>query len=375
MQALLIMEHTLMASTVSPFRFEEFAKDIYREISNAHRQPFLLPALYGGEFSEELYEALFVLEAPSVSFTEARWKQCNTAEDAIRNHRRIFLDWAYSGKQAHLFNLFMTSSTDFYRRFYVTDVWKDAAFRERIGDSKYREYWRSKLAVELQHVRTRRVIFVGREAALAGRPLIKNRLIHEIPFPSHRISDEQFKRYVDILAQELGIRPGPRPLWRLRRGDVGGTQPPDDTTRRGDVGGTQPPADPTSPRDALWREVFSAATPLKAAEVLAAHPDAAARTARLLAEPTTRRVVAIANAMYNPCRPKYLPATGRAEKAWAILLSRQDTPYMRAGTQWERLVTALDPIPDWAANRLRNIDMMALGSVAQALIRGPYRRA
>ena len=231
MQALLLMEHTLMASTVSPFRFEEFAKDIYREISNAHRQPFLLPALYGGEFSEELYEALFVLEAPSVSFTEARWKQCNTAEDAIRNHRRIFLDWAYSGKQAHLFNLFMTSSTDFYRRFYVTDVWKDAAFRERIGDSKYREYWRSKLAVELQHVRTRRVIFVGREAALAGRPLIKNRLIHEIPFPSHRISDEQFKRYVDILAQELGIRPGPRPLWRLRRGDVGGSSRP--TTRHG----------------------------------------------------------------------------------------------------------------------------------------------
>ena len=47
---------------------------------------------------------------------------------------------------------------------------------------------------------------------------------------------------------------------------------------------------------------------------------------------------------------------------------------MQAGTKWERLVTALDPIPDWAANRLRNMDIMELGSVAEAVIRGPYRR-
>jgi hypothetical protein len=51
--------------------------------------------------------------------------------------------------------------------------------------------------------------------------------------------------------------------------------------------------------------------------------------------------------MYNPCRPEHLAATGRAasEEAWGIL-SRRNTPYMRAGTQWERLVRALDPIPD-----------------------------
>jgi hypothetical protein len=80
--------------------------------------------------------------------------------------------------------------------------------------------------------------------------------------------------------------------------------------------------------------------------------------------------------MYNPCRPEHLTATGRAasEEAWAILLSRRDTPFMRAGTQWERLVRALDPIPGWTANRLREMDIIALGSVAQALIRGPYRR-
>jgi hypothetical protein len=119
-----------MAPTSSVFRFEEFARDIYRETSNAHRQPFLLPALYGGELVHE-YESLFVLEAPSVSFTEARWRPCNTAEKAIQNHRRIFLDWAYRGKLTYLFKtLFRTSSADFYRRFYVTDVWKDAAFKK-----------------------------------------------------------------------------------------------------------------------------------------------------------------------------------------------------------------------------------------------------
>jgi hypothetical protein len=176
------------------------------------------------------------------------------------------------------------------------------------------------------------------------------------------MSNEQYKGYIDTLAEEL-------------RRAAGSTPPPTADT-------TTPPsrhANSTSggDRDALWREVFFTATPLKAAEVLAAHPDAAARTARLIAEPTAGRVVAIANAMYNPCRPEHLAATGRAasEEAWGILLSRRNTPYMRAGTQWERLVRALDPILDWAANRLRNMDIMALGSVAQALIRGPYRRA
>ena len=140
---------------------------------------------------------------------------------------------------------------------------------------------------------------------------------------------------------------------------------------------SRPPEDVRGDRDALWREAFTPAPPLAAATGLAAHPDAAARTAALIMDPTAGRVVAIANAMYNPCRPSRLAGTGRdaSEEAWAILLARRDTPHERRGTKWERLVTALDPIPAWAAERLRHMDIVALGSVAQALIRGPYRRA
>ena len=79
--------------------------------------------------------------------------------------------------------------------------------------------------------------------------------------------------------------------------------------------------------------------------------------------------------MHNSCRPANLVSNGLAasEEAWGILLSRRDTAYMQAGTKWERLVTALDPIRDWAAPR-HDMDIRALGRVAEALIRGPYRR-
>jgi hypothetical protein len=322
-----------MSSTSSVFRFEEFAKDIYREIPNAHRQPFLLPALYGGDCAAE-YEALFVLEAPSVSFTEDHWRQRSTPEPedangAIKNHRRIFLEWAYNGKQAYLFkSLFMTSSADFYRRFYVTDVWKDAAFRERSGDLKYSEYWLAKLAVELQHVSTRHVIFVGKEAALAGWPFIKNRAVfkHKIPFPSQWISNEQFKGYVDTLAQEL------------RKGDATSTAvvtPP----AAANTATTRPDRHANSmhggDRDALWHEAFSPASPPKSAGVLAAHPDAVARTARLVTSLTARRVVAIANAMHNSCRPTPLrwrqPALPPAKRRGPSFCRAATRPTCRLG--------------------------------------------
>jgi hypothetical protein len=192
-----------MHSTSSSFDFTEFARNIYREKHTAHQQPFLLPALYGGE-SSQTYEALFVLEAPSVSFTEKLWRPCDTTEIAIQTHRAIFLDWAYRGKQAYLFRSFDQMSLEnvpysptelpkpeFFRRFYVTDVWKDAAFKENRRDRKYEEYWLSKLAIELEMVSARRVIFIGREAEL-GRPFVPNGIpTHHIPFPSRWAKDFQ----------------------------------------------------------------------------------------------------------------------------------------------------------------------------------------
>ena len=142
----------------------------------------------------------------------------------------------------------------------------------------------------------------------------------------------------------------------------------------------QPPrrkARPTAlDNDAIWREAFKEAKPLAAADLLAEHPDAAGLTRELVASPSARLVVAVANAMFNPCRPARIDATGAeaVRIAWATLLSRRDVPFDRAGTKWERLLDALDPMPSWAKDRVRRMDIRGLGSLSQALIRGPYRQ-
>lgn len=194
--------------TCKPFDFHEFAKCIYEETAEVHQQSFFLPALYGGEASER-FEVLFVLEAPSVSFTEYRWSPCSTTAIAIQNHRAIFFDWAYSGKQAHLFRLFdpaPSTSAEFFRRFYVTDIWKDAEFKMRRGDREYKAYWISKLQIELQKVPARRIIFFGNEA-LRGERFVRNGVnagvpIHHIRLPSY-ITEEEFKGHVTRLAEDM----------------------------------------------------------------------------------------------------------------------------------------------------------------------------
>ena len=202
-----------MHSTSTSFDFTEFARNIYRENPKAHQQPFLLPALYGGE-ADQTYEALFVLQDPSVSFTEKLWRPCDTTEMAIQTHRAIFLDWAHRDNQAYLFKSFDRtvsedsplspvglSSTDFFRRFYVTDVWKDAAFVENRRNREYKEYWLSKLAIELAMVSARRIVFIGREAE-RGRPFVLNGIpTHYITFPSWRRKD--YQDHVVRLAEEI----------------------------------------------------------------------------------------------------------------------------------------------------------------------------
>jgi hypothetical protein len=89
------------------FDFTAFAQKIYCDSPEIYLVPpaiekeerFLLPALYGGEVgdgdSRGRFEALIVLEAPSISFTKAAWnrywtKQCASPEEAISRHREIF---------------------------------------------------------------------------------------------------------------------------------------------------------------------------------------------------------------------------------------------------------------------------------------------
>ncbi len=203
-----------MAAT-KPFDFLAFARRIYREKRRVHPKRFLLPALYGGD-SRRRFEAVVVLEAPSVQFTVDRWKACGSAEQAVQCHREIFIDWAFRGKQAHLFQALsengLTSSTaphrvrsrvTFFRRFYITDVWKDAGFGIPTRDRSYKDYWLSKLAIELGTVPARRVILVGDQAAVGRRFVRPGTPVHYLPFPSQWMTEQRCIDLVAELAEEI----------------------------------------------------------------------------------------------------------------------------------------------------------------------------
>jgi hypothetical protein len=208
-----IARHPMQESHL-PFNFTEFARSIYTESARVHPEPFLLPACYGGE-QTETYEALFVLEAPSVPFTERRWCTCGTVEAAIQMHREVFIKWAYRGKPAQLFTavdklllndaLPPLNRSDFFRRYYVTDLWKDAAFKDFGHAREYQEYWLSKLAVELNNVSTRRMIFIGKEAAKGASLAPASVPVHFLPFPGQWRSADVVAADVQRLIEDIRI--------------------------------------------------------------------------------------------------------------------------------------------------------------------------
>ena len=126
-----------------------------------------------------------------------------------------------------------------------------------------------------------------------------------------------------------------------------------------------------------WALAFRVSSPLPAADLLQAHPDATALTQRLFqGEITAARVVAFCNAAYNRCSSKKLQTLGLAQtpaSAWGELLSRMDTPFQRRGTQWERLCEVLDPVPSDVAKRIQGMNITQLCSMARAIIRDVYR--
>jgi hypothetical protein len=203
---------------MDPFNFPLFASDIYREAAGLCSPPFMLPALYGGETADR-YTALFVLEAPSVSFTEERWKPCSNVADAIRVHRSIFFAWASQRIPGKLFSALdrilspqdvpADSSSEFFRRYYVTDTWKDAGqCTKRNNKKSYEAYWLSKLALELRNVVTERVIFVGREAESSGKALLRGGSPwHYVPFPRWSVSKVQIAAIAATLESEIANQP------------------------------------------------------------------------------------------------------------------------------------------------------------------------
>ena len=164
------------------------------ETRTALEEKFLLPALYGGEVDQALanqtFEAAVVLEAPSVPFTRKEWKTwaapCATPAEAINRHRKIFLKWAFAEQcHAELFSGLLggkpATAEEFFRRLYITDIWKDAAFTK---EKNYVQYWQSQLEREISGIPTEDVIFVGKPAHYYGkRCLPKGKRPYRFPFP------------------------------------------------------------------------------------------------------------------------------------------------------------------------------------------------
>ncbi|MGO9095482.1 MAG: hypothetical protein ACLQGV_09690 [Bryobacteraceae bacterium] len=210
---------------MTTFDFAAFAQEIYRDNPKIYRvaaslraqanagtgpaldaddvrialeERFLLPALYGGEEGQEseTFEAMVVLEAPSVPFTRKEWKTwaapCATPEEAISRHRKIFFKWAFAERcSAELFGGLLggtpATAEEFFRRLYITDIWKDAAFT---NEPTYKQYWQSQLEEEISGVSAEDVIFVGRPAHDYGKKCLpKGKRHYRFPFPKPYTKD------------------------------------------------------------------------------------------------------------------------------------------------------------------------------------------
>jgi hypothetical protein len=232
------------APPTAAFNFTDFARQVYSENPDIYVEPlrieenFLLPALYGGEAghgeTSGKFKALVVLQDPLLSFTKKLWTtQCATPEEAINRHRKIFFQWAFSKPEpAALFRGLAgepSTAEDFFRRLYITDVWKDAAFRGNLkpGNPGYESYWRSKLQIELSGVATERVIFVGGEARHAGWGHVPPGTHRDcIVFPSRR--NKTFRAELQRLIAKIHGEPlsedlsnGPTEL-QLKEDEAGG---------------------------------------------------------------------------------------------------------------------------------------------------------
>jgi hypothetical protein len=199
------------------FDFLSFAKQIHEETGSARlEEPYLLPALYGGELDlgSDFFNAIIVLHEPLVTKTRQFWGDapCTTTEMAIQRHREIFVQhWAYERQPFHFFtrlddihsHAFMPSTQAFFRHYYVTDTWKDAAPKKKRKEDVYRGYWRSKLRFELQNVPTKRIILVGPEAADDEiLEFCQGVTTHKMIFPS-RVSDLVLQAALARLTEEI----------------------------------------------------------------------------------------------------------------------------------------------------------------------------
>jgi hypothetical protein len=143
--------------------------------------------MYGGE--PTYVRRPFRLQDPIESFTAPRWEPCETVEAGIKIHRRVSLLWASQLFPDILSGHFMRerriSSSDLCHR-----LLEDGKFKERDKHPEDKQYWRSKLAIEMMKVPARCIITVGNVARTEVGQLKRKRLVWE-GVPIHHVSFPQ----------------------------------------------------------------------------------------------------------------------------------------------------------------------------------------
>jgi hypothetical protein len=205
------------------------------DVRTVTEERFLLPAVYGGEVGTEklrtTFEALVILEAPSVPFTREEWKKykspCATPADAIDRHRKIFFKWAFDKQLPRkLFTGLLrdepATPEEFFRRLYITDIWKDAAGPAARKEPDYTRYWQSQLKEEIRGIRADSVVFVGNQAKTYGQKCVPNDKqlrSYAVPFPTSRNStfDTELRKVLEEFHRDAQIAELEREIAELQR--------------------------------------------------------------------------------------------------------------------------------------------------------------
>jgi hypothetical protein len=205
------------------------------DVRTATEEKFLLPAIYGGEVGDvklsKTFEALVVLEAPSVSFTREEWKKykapCATPAEAIDRHRKIFFKWAFVNEfPRKLFEGLLkgkpATADEFFGRLYITDIWKDAVCTAGRKEPDYKRYWQSQLEKEIRGIRTDSIVFVGNQAKTHGEicvPKDKRLRRYPLPFPTSRNNsfDTELQKALEQFHRDTKIAELEREIEELQR--------------------------------------------------------------------------------------------------------------------------------------------------------------
>jgi hypothetical protein len=130
-----------------------------------------------------------------------------------------------------------------------------------------------------------------------------------------------------------------------------------------------------------WRAILVPGSIPQTGRNLAAHPDAAARTQRLVANLTLSRLILLANVEHNKSRPSQLrelsphDRSRDPELAWKLLDHGMANMQTRENTAWTRTIDLLRPGADAGLAAVRVMPIGQLIGVCERIIAGPYREA